>query len=582
MPQFAAVRRAVGGICEAADAATNPQAAETYLQRLDKLAAAVAAGAAAGTPDHLDPVGPLLARLEESGQAPGAVARIRAAVTRPNLFVEVDEGLLAKAVNRPVNEVSPINDVVLGTRVRGIGRTSGFVRLDFVPSLERAIVDIALDATNESDTKGSQGPVTVRTLGTTKVDARKRLIIDDKRITALPVEARTSTDTRTAGIGVNKKFGQRLIRRIASRKIAEMRPQAEAIAEGQGRGRRCGSSSRRRRPTAISRASRDYQAKFRRPLMERGWYPETAPPHHRAHSRLCVVARKSLADQIAAFTPPPAVDPDAVISARAPRVDGQQRRGDHARRPDDHAAVRRGAAEEEQHRHAAGTAERRRPEAVVDHVRQAAAGGTRRRRRPREDDRPWHRLHLRRPRVSARWTSGRPTAIEPGHRASGSSATATCRSIRPDFVPGGGKKLSGRRPRCGGSSRSDSTRSSRKWSTSSRCSFPGELAEAGPLPMEQLDARKDGWVAAGWRNSDPVIHESAPWEVIVGGEPTMAASAACRSSRRRSWRRDASLTALPVEWPRRRGSNGRTQIERNCTGLPWSWSEIGRASACGS
>ncbi|MFM7243557.1 MAG: hypothetical protein ACKO40_05185, partial [Planctomycetaceae bacterium] len=73
MPQFAGVRRAVGAYLEAADAATNPQAAEVYNQRLDKLAAAVATGAATGTPEALDPVGPLLARLEDSGQAPGAV-----------------------------------------------------------------------------------------------------------------------------------------------------------------------------------------------------------------------------------------------------------------------------------------------------------------------------------------------------------------------------------------------------------------------------------------------------------------------------------------------------------------------------
>ena len=166
------------------------------------------------------------------GQAPGAVSRIRSAVNRPNLFLEVDESLLARGVNRPVNDVSPINDTVLGTRVRGTGRTDGLVFLDFVPSIDRATVDIAFDATNHSDTKGSQGPVTVRTLGTTKLGARKRMLIDDQQIVALPVSAHASTDTKTAGIGVNKKFGQRLIRKIASRKIAEMRPQAEAIAEG--------------------------------------------------------------------------------------------------------------------------------------------------------------------------------------------------------------------------------------------------------------------------------------------------------------------------------------------------------------
>jgi len=49
----------------------------------------------------------------------------------------------------------------------------------------------------------------------------------------------------------------------------------------------------------------------------------------------------------------------------------------------------------------------------------------------------------------------------------------------------------------------------------------GELAAAGPLPMNQLVVRKDGWLVAGWRGKDPVIHvgsaQHVPAETIVGG-----------------------------------------------------------------
>jgi hypothetical protein len=523
MPQFAAVRRAVGVYLEAANAATNPQAAETYLQRLDKLAAAVAAGAAAGTPDHLDPVGPLLARLEESGQAPGAVARIRAAVTRPNLFVEVDEGLLAKAVNRPVNEVSPINDVVLGTRVRGIGRTSGFVRLDFIPSSNGAVVDIALDGTNEFDTKGSQGPVTVRTLGTTKVDARKRLIIDDKRITALPVEARTATDTRTAGIGVNKKIGQRLIRRIASRKVAEMRPQAEAIAEGRTR-EKVREQFETETATAISRASRDYEARFRRPLMERGWYPELLQLST-GQSRLCVVARKSLPDQIAAFTPPPAIDPDAVLSARL-----------HESMANNAAEITLGGrtitqqfVEEQLKKNNIAT-----PPELQNDAGQKPWSITFAKQRPVELDVGDGRVKMTVRGIG--YTSGdrefppmniwAAYRVEPGHPGVRLVRDGDVQIYPPDFVPGGGKKLSASQTSLRGILQKRFNKVFKEVIDIEPLPLPGELAKAGPLPMEQFDARKDGWVAVGWRTPYRVIHESAPWEVIVGGEPTMAASAA--------------------------------------------------------
>ena len=66
MHQFAATRRAVSAYTEAAEAAQMPEAPALYKTRLEKIAAALAVGAAAGTTDALQPLGPLLAKLEES------------------------------------------------------------------------------------------------------------------------------------------------------------------------------------------------------------------------------------------------------------------------------------------------------------------------------------------------------------------------------------------------------------------------------------------------------------------------------------------------------------------------------------
>jgi hypothetical protein len=519
MPQFAAVRRAVGGYLEAADTAVNPQAAEVYVQRLDKLAAAVAAGAASETPEPLEPVGPILARLEDSGQAPGAVARIRGAVSRPNLFLEVDESLLAKGVNRPVNDVSPINDTVLGTRVRGTGHTSGLVFLDFVPSNDRATVDIALDATNHSDTKGSQGPVTVRTLGTTKLGARKRMLIDDQRIVALPVEASASADTRTAGIGVNKKMGQRLIRKIASKKIAEMRPRAEAIAEGKALAKvREQFESQTADP--ISRAAQDYQAKFRRPLMERGWYPEMLNLST-TQSRLQVTARKALADQIAAFTAPPAVDPDAVLSARV-----------HESMVNNSAEITLGGrtitqkfVEEQLKKNNMAV-----PAELQNDADQQPWSITFAKRRPVEmdvdDDRV--KLTVR----GSHYTSGdrefdgmniwATYRIEPGHSGMRLVRDGDVQIYPPGFVPGGGEKLSVQQTSLRRILQKRFNKVFKEVVDVEPLKLPGQLEQAGPLPIEQLDARKDGWLAAGWRKPYPVVYESAPQEIIVSEEPTLA------------------------------------------------------------
>ena len=523
MPPFAAVRRAVTAYAEAADAAKDPNAQAVYAQRLEKLAAAVATGAAAGTADALDPVGPLLARLEESGQAPATVARVRSAVNRPNLFLDVDESLLGSAVNRAVDETSAINDTVLGTRVRGSGRTTGLVLLDFVPSLRQAVVDLRLDATNHSNTRGSQGPVTVHTLGTTTIGARKRIMIDDQRVTALPVEAHADTDTRTAGIGVNKRFGQRLIRKVASRKIAEMRPQAEAISAAKARDR-VRTQFEEQTGSAISQAARDYQTKFRGPLIERGWYPELLQMST-SDSRLSVTARKALADQIGAFTAPPAVDADAVLAARV-----------HETLVNNAAEITLGGRTitqqfvEEQIKRNNGTL----PEALGNDPDQQPWSITFAKRKPVEldagDDRV--KVTVR----GSRFTSGEREfpamdiwaayRIEPGPAGVRLVRDGDVQIYPPGFVPGGGEKLTMQETSLRRILQKRFNKVFKEVVDVEPLQLPGELERAGPLPMEQLVARKDGWVAVGWRKKDPVIRESVVGEVILSARGAAAASSA--------------------------------------------------------
>ena len=507
MHQFATVRRAVTAYAEAAEAAKSPEAQAAYAQRLDKLAAAVAAGAAAGTTEALDPVGPLLAKLADSGQAPGVVARVRSAVDRPNLYLDIDESLLGSAVNRVVDERAPINDTVLGTRIRGTGHTTGLVLLDFVPALDQAIVDIALDATNHSDTRGSQGPVTVRTHGTTKVDARKRIMIDDERVSALPVEAHASTSTRTAGIGVSKRFGQNLIRKIASRKIAEMRPKAEAISEQKAR-ERVRQQFDSQTAGAIAQAQSDYQAKFRRPLMDRGWYPEMLHLTT-SDSRLSVVARKALTDQIAAFTPPPAVDPDAVMAARI-----------HETLVNNAAEITLGGRTitqqfvEEQIKKNNGTL----PEALGNDPDQAPWSITFAKRKPVELDADDSRVKMTV--RGTRFTSGdrefpamdiwAAYRIEPAEGKIRLVRDGDVQIYPPGFVPGGGEKLTVAQTSLRRILQKRFGKVFKEVVDVEPLKMPGQLAGAGPLPMEQFVARKDGWVAAGWRKKDPVVYASEP------------------------------------------------------------------------
>ncbi|RLS83919.1 MAG: hypothetical protein DWI05_00365, partial [Planctomycetota bacterium] len=313
MPQFVRVRKAVTKYAELADAARG-DGAKQFSDRLDKLSSALLTASASGQAEALAPVAPILERLVESGQAPGVVAAIRGANSRPNIHLEVAEDLLAPAVNRPVDQVQPVDDVVLGTRIRGTGHTTGNVRLDFVPSGEKAVFDIILGATNISHTRGTQGPVTVNSRGVTAIDARRRIFLDEFNVAAAPVEASADTNSTVTGMGINARFGKRLIRRIATKKIAESKAQAESIAEGKARDRIRHQFGEQTEP-AVAQMRDQFQQKVRGPLQARGLYPESFHMHT-TDRHLRIVARKSLAGQLAAFSSPPAASADNIITAQ--------------------------------------------------------------------------------------------------------------------------------------------------------------------------------------------------------------------------------------------------------------------------
>ncbi len=500
MHQFVAVRRAVAAYAEAADAAQSPAAQAVYAQRIEKLAAAVAAGAATGTTEPLEPVGGLLAKLEESAQAPATVARVRSVFSRPNLFLDVDENLLGAAVNRMIDQSASVNETVLGTRIRGMGHTKGLVLLDVVPSNDRAIVDITFNATNHSTTAGTKGPVTVCTSGITQLNARKRIIVDDQRVSSLPVEAHASARTSTTGMSIASRFGTRFIEKMATRKIAEMRPQAEAIA-GQKARDRVRSQFEEQTSGAIAKAASDYQTKFRRPLQERGWFPEMLQINT-SDSRLSVVARKALSDQIAAFTAPPAVDPENVLSVRLHEtLVGNATEIVLGGRTITQADVKKMSEE----RSGGGL-----HESLQSDPDQPDWSITFASRRPVEIDAENGRVKLTV--RGSRYTSGErefpAMDISVSYRIE--PAVGTIRLVRdgdvqiypPGFVPGGGEKLTVAQTSLRRILQKRFGKVFKEVLDIEPLELQGQLAVAGPLPMEQFVAQKDGWVALGWRKRE--------------------------------------------------------------------------------
>jgi len=518
MPEFVRVRKAVTRYAEVADAARG-NGGNRMSQRLGSLASALLSASATGSAESLAPVPQILERLVEAGQAPGVVAAVREATSRPNIVLEVHESLLAQAVNRPVDQVMPVDEVVLGTRVRGTGRTQGNVRLDFVPSPDRAAFDLVFDATNVANTRGSQGPVTVNSRGVTNLGARRRFFLDEYTATATPVQASAATDTTVTGIGINSRFGKRMIRKIASRKIAETKQQAEAIAEGRAR-ERLGRQFGEQTEPALAQFRDQFQGKVRRPLEAQGLYPEMLHMNT-TDTTLAITARKAATGQLAAASQPPATVSSNLISARV------------------HESAINNILEEK-------LGGRVITQADVDRMARESNAKMPESLGSDPEQKPWAVTFAKYRPVTVAVDDGRVKVMVRGDKFVAGDRSfpgmdiwatyAIARSSQgmhlvregdvqiypPGFKPGGREKLS---------MAETSLRRILQKRFDKLCKdvidipdlpLQGELAAAGPLPMQQLVARKDGWVVAGWRRRGPGSHVSSgsvhgvPGEMIIG------------------------------------------------------------------
>jgi hypothetical protein len=100
----------------------------------------------------------------------------------PNLLVDASAALINAAVQRPVDRTEPVREIIQDTPVHGIGRTVGAVRAELVPDPHRAAIDVILQACVYSQTVGTRNTILIHTCGTTPLEIRRRVVLDDKGI----------------------------------------------------------------------------------------------------------------------------------------------------------------------------------------------------------------------------------------------------------------------------------------------------------------------------------------------------------------------------------------------------------------
>lgn len=245
-----------------------------------------------------------IAGLESTGRGREFVQRVRSDYGRTNLYIEVDGPMLNRLVARPVNECSPLEDCILGTRIRGTGATRGSLRVTTLPSYDRARLLFELSGTTRSNTTGVNGPVSIRSVGDTSFRATKIVELSNESFRVLPASVDATTRSRTQSVDkIGGGLGSRIVENIAKRRIAEKRGQADRIASSRAEGR-VATRLNQQLESQIVDARRRYDEGLTRPLRRRRATPRRLTQQTTSNS-LLVEAVFADDDQLAANASPP-------------------------------------------------------------------------------------------------------------------------------------------------------------------------------------------------------------------------------------------------------------------------------------
>jgi len=219
-------------------------------------------------------IGQLLGMVEQLNQSPELVQAIRAHFTEPNVFTEVAESAINRLAERPVNETQAVRDCILGARIQGTAKSTGFVTLRTLPAADHIALELQLQGTIYSRTIGHKKPVQISSRGSTSFVATKRLQLSDARFVAQPANASASTKTRTKSIKkTGGRFGHRFVERIAWKKVGKSKKLSERIASHKAE-RKVAKKFDNQIADLVYETRDNYEHKARPPLVRAGMFPQ--------------------------------------------------------------------------------------------------------------------------------------------------------------------------------------------------------------------------------------------------------------------------------------------------------------------
>ncbi|MGN6134104.1 MAG: hypothetical protein ACTHOU_06355 [Aureliella sp.] len=225
---FRAMRYAIHDFINAQRFGREPDATLKALDaQLQKLTELTTPDSQASQLQQARDLGLIAGYLAASQQAPELVEQMRGYFDQPNVRIVANESFVNRAIGRPINQPAPVDECILGTHVLGTSMVTGNLMAQLAPRQNGVSVYLCLGANFSSNNIGYNRGVKVYTTGYSPVQATKLITITPEGTFSEPAVASTSLQTQIHCI----EHHSRLVRRIASRKADQQKPEADAIGQ---------------------------------------------------------------------------------------------------------------------------------------------------------------------------------------------------------------------------------------------------------------------------------------------------------------------------------------------------------------
>jgi len=133
---------------------------------------------------------------------------------KPNLQIRISAAFVQHLLGGDFERAETIDEVMLGKRVQGTGQTVGTARVQLLPNLETASLQLQWNGQMRTNTQSGEGTVVIYNEGVVPFNARQQANIDAFGVHLSQVESSAQASTELRGVGILGPMGVWPLRKL--------------------------------------------------------------------------------------------------------------------------------------------------------------------------------------------------------------------------------------------------------------------------------------------------------------------------------------------------------------------------------